>query len=199
LLSNNVKKVNQYKFIRVKNKNIILSEGQRPIWQMVIAAFFYALSIVIIIGFFELANSDFKGERVTLILYSLVLSFFIFLIGFRFSAVNNILFNLENHTYKNEYSVGPIRFGKWRPLPEIEYVSFFKQPLKNEEYIFEINLWYKKNKHFNIYRSNYYESTLEMGFYIADKLNVKLLDATTPNKYKYLDMDTLKEKYKLED
>jgi hypothetical protein len=38
-----------------------------------------------------------------------------------------------------------------------------------------------------------------MGFYIVDKLNVKLLDATRPNKYKYLDMDTLKEKYKLED
>lgn len=34
-----------------------------------------------------------------------------------------------------------------------------------------------------------------MGFYIADKLNVKLLDATIPNNYKYLNLNELKELY----
>ncbi|HHC79340.1 MAG TPA: hypothetical protein ENK46_05620 [Flavobacteriia bacterium] len=183
----------------MKNKNIIISEGQRPIWQMVIAAFFYTIGIaLLILLFIGVMRFDFM-RIIKPGLGVLKISFIAFAMGYGFSVVKAVLFNLENHTYKNEYSVGSIRFGKWRPLPEIKYVSFFKQPLKNEDYIFEINLWYKKNKHFNVYRNDDYEPTLEMGFYIADKLNVRLLDATTPNKYKYLDMDTLKEKYKLED
>ena len=180
----------------MKKKLILISEGERPIWQIIVASLFYTVGIGSLLLFFYRAELAATTATIENILYAIESSFYFFVLGFGFSVVKNVLFNLEENTYKDEYAVGPIRFGKWRTLPKIIYVSVFKQPLVDGSFRFEVNLWYKKNKHFNIYINNNYETTLEMGFYIANKLNVKLLDATIPNNYKYLDLDELKERYK---
>lgn len=53
-------------------------------------------------------------------------------------------FDFENKRYKKQFSVGPLRYGKWRKLQHIEYVSIFKQPINNgAAYIFDINIWLK--------------------------------------------------------
>ena len=181
----------------MKSENIIISEGERPIWQMVIAAFFYTLSFgSLSYWFFILKFKAFDLGIVDVTGWVIAFSVLFLSVGIKFSVINNVLFNLDFNTYKDEYAVGPIKYGKWQALPDVKYVSVFDQPLKEGNYIFEVNLWYEKNKHFNIYRNSHYEPALEMGFHIANKLNVKLLDATVPNNFKYLDMDELKEIYK---
>ena len=179
----------------MKKNLIVISEGERPIWQIIIATFFYTLGIGSLLLFFYQKELVVTQDIAKYIIYSVEFSFYLFALGFGFSVVKNVVFNLEENTYKDEYAVGPIRYGKWRKLPKINYVSVFKQPMVDDSFRFEVNLWYEKNKHFNIYMNNDYDLTLEMGFHIAHNLNVKLLDATIPNNYKYVDLDELNELY----
>ena len=106
-----------------------------------------------------------------------------------------MLFDLENKKFKDQFSVGPFKVGKWQDLPPLNYVSVFN----NTRDFFEINLWYAKNKHFNVYTYYDKEEALKTGYYIANQLNIKFLDATKRNDYKYLDMNALKEKYEQKD
>ncbi|WP_273568338.1 hypothetical protein [Maribacter halichondriae] len=102
-----------------------------------------------------------------------------------FSVVKDVFFDLTQNKYKEQYCVGPIKWGKWKNLPKIDYVSVFKQPKEDGEYIFETNLWYQKNRHFKIYENSDLASVFEMGVSVAKLLHVDLLDATEPNNYKW--------------
>lgn len=84
-------------------------------------------------------------------------------------------FDFENKKYKIEKHVGPIKFGRWKPFKKIEYLSVFN----NGKGFYEINLWYNKNKRFNIINFEELDITLETGKTIAKKLNIDLLDAAT--------------------
>lgn len=184
----------------MEKENVIISEGERPIWQFVIAALFFTLSIFFISYFFyrfgPLIFKNVFAAIVGAMLY-FFLAFCAILMGMRFSAKNTMFFDLENNKFKDQYTVGPFIKGKWKLLPKLEYVSVFK----NSKGFFEINIWHRKNKkytdkHFNIYNYHDEEEALETGYYIAKQLNIKLLDATEKGNFKYLDMVKLKEKYK---
>tara|TARA_R110002073_G_scaffold139232_2_gene289437 strand:- start:224659 stop:225207 length:549 start_codon:yes stop_codon:yes gene_type:complete len=175
----------------MESKSVIISEGERPIWQKVIAALFYTFSIFFIYYFFYTFKFNVENELTKRPAALIELAIYCFLFGFGFSSKNTKFFNLKDEKYKNQYSVGPIKVGKWKALPMLEYVSVFK----NGRDVFEINVWYKRNKHFNIYNYHDEEESLETAYYIANQLNIKLLDATEKNNYKYLDMVKLKDKY----
>lgn len=185
----------------MEKKNVIISEGERPIWQLVIASLFYTLSIFIIAYYFYQFGSIifiYPIRAITATVPFLILAFCAMLVGLRFSMKNIMFFDLENRKFKDQYRVGPFKMGRWKLLPKLEYVSVFK----NTRGFFEINIWYIQHKryrerHFNIYNYIDEEDALESGFYIANQLNIKLLDSTEKNNYKYLDMSELKEKYKL--
>ena len=174
-------------------KNIvIISTKDKPIILVVLAAMFYTIAIFLVgLSFyniqFSLDESIIK-ERISILELIAIFT----LGGISFSVKNTKFFNLEEKKYKNQYSVGPFKVGKWKALPKLDYVSIFKTPRD----IFEINIWHNKNKHFNIYNYFEKEEALEAGYYIANQLHIKLLDATIPNDYNYLDMNELKEKYK---
>lgn len=184
----------------MKEESIIISEGEKPIWKIVIASFFYTLSTFIITYYFYQFGSVILMNPIgalAIAMYYFIVAFSAMLMGLRFSMKNSMFFDLENRKFKDQYKVGPFKMGKWKLLPELEYVSVFK----NTRGFFEINIWHRKNKkytdsHFNIYNYSDEEEALETAFYIANKLNIKLFDATEKNNFKYLDMDKLKEKYK---
>jgi hypothetical protein len=171
------------------SKNTIISEGNRPWWQRVIAAIFYTGIIYVLFIFF--VTLKFSGKTDDLKSSLSILELLIFLVpgALSFSVVRNFLFDLEHKKFKIEYCVGPIRVGKWKDLPNIEYVSVFKQPLKEGKFIFEANLWYQRNKHFEVYSSDNKEAAFEMGIQISKILNVKILDATVPNKHHWVHLD----------
>ena len=184
----------------MEKENVIISEGEKPIWKIVIASFFYTLSIFIITYYFYQFGSVILTNPINslvIAIYYFIVAFSAMLMGLRFSMKNTMFFDLENRKFKDQYKVGPFKMGTWKLLPKLKYVSVFK----NSRSVFEINMWHVQNKrytdkHFNIYNYSDGEEALETAFYIANKLNIKLLDATDKGNFKYLDMVKLKEKYK---
>jgi len=174
--------------------NIIISEGYRPLLHRIIAAILYTVMFFCLFYFFSkfrfTTNTDALKENLNF----LELAIFSFIGSLSFSGFKNVVFDLGKNKYKEEYCIGPIKVGKWKNLPEIDYVSVFKQPLEEGKYIYETNLWYQKNKHFNIYSNVNLEPVFEMGKSVSKILKVDLLDATIPNDYKWVDLnDFLKE------
>ncbi|RYC52115.1 hypothetical protein DN53_09520 [Flagellimonas olearia] len=101
--------------------------------------------------------------------------------------VKSVHFDLKSKKYKMEYSVGPIHIGRWKKLPEVKYVSVFKQPKTNGEFTYDVNLWYANNRHFNVYENSFMEPSYNMGLHIAKSLRVDLLDATDPYDKKWVE------------
>lgn len=104
--------------------------------------------------------------------------------GLRFSVITAVCFDLGGRCYKKEYRVGPVRVGKWKQLPDIEYVSVFKQavtlPGEDDGHVYNVNVWYGHNRHFTIYTKADSKAAYDMALYIASRLKIELLDATDP-------------------
>ncbi|APQ17084.1 hypothetical protein [Maribacter hydrothermalis] len=170
----------------MSKKNIIISEGNRPIWQLIIAAIHYTAIVSLLL--FAIIDFDiaFNSEVIKKGINTFEVIIFLLPGALAFSLVKDVLFDLDKKQYKLQYSVGPIHFGKWEELPEIEYVSVFKQPLVDGNFIYEVNLWYQSNRHFNIYKNENKEKVFLLGKSVAKVLHVNLLDATVPNNYRWI-------------
>src|SRR5690606_21807119 len=125
----------------------------RPLWQLIFAAFFFTAMIIFLGMFFFSFEFTTEDKKIKGNAGLIELAIYAFTAGLSFCVVKDIHFDLKKKTYKIQYCVGPIKVGKWKRLPQIEYVSVFRQLLKNEEHTFEVNLWYGKNKHFNVYQN----------------------------------------------
>lgn len=172
----------------MEKNNIIISEGNRPLWQRIIAALIYTCIIIFLIMFFTDYRFTTNAVHIKNSFSLLEMALILLPTALGFSVVRDWHFDLSKKKYKIVYCIGPLQFGSWNTLPEIDYVSVFKQPKANGEYIYETNLWYNKNKHFNILESEGIEPVFEMGKNVSTILKVKLLDATVPNAYKWVDV-----------
>lgn len=165
------------------NRNeILISQGNRPWWQKVMAAIFFTTTVIFLYYFFlyfNLENEDLlKGS-----FGALNLAIFSFATGVGFSVFRENHFIFEEKKYKTLICVGPVKMGQWKQFERLEYISVFKN---NSRDIFEVNLWYNKNKHFNISIYSEEESALFIGKQLAKKLNIDLLDATNPHNSKWI-------------
>ena len=131
----------------MKNNMVIISTKDKPIWQIVLAALFFTVAIYLVGLFFYSFTFEINEERLNRTLKILPSILIFTLGGISFSQKHTMLFDLENKRFKGQFSVGPFKVGKWQDLPSLDYVSVFK----NTKDFFEINLWYAKNKHFNVY------------------------------------------------
>ncbi|AXG73807.1 hypothetical protein DVK85_05970 [Flavobacterium arcticum] len=117
-------------------------------------------------------------------------SIVLLLLGLRFSLIQNILFDIKHKRFKKEFDIGFTKFGKWKQLPNIEYISVFQQGVSSDSdgdgrksygIIYNVNVWHQTSKHFTIYSNTESDPALEMGKHIAASLNTDLLDATDPH------------------
>jgi len=106
----------------------------------------------------------------------------IFTIGIRPVATQQLLIDLDKNTYKKGYRVGPVNIGKWKQLPQPDYVSIFRQPLKNGKFNYEMNLWYSEIHHIELFYFDDPQLGFETALNVATQLKVLLVDARTPNK-----------------
>lgn len=173
----------------MKAKNVIISEGNRPLWQLVIASIHYTAIFFLLFIFFAKFEFTTNAKVLKGSFGLLELALFLIPSALAFSVVRNFHFDINQKKYKIEYCVGPLRIGNWQPLPVIEYVSVFKQPKADGNFIFEVNLWYNRNLHFNIYESDGLESAFLMGKNVAKVLKVKLLDATSGTNSNWIKSD----------
>lgn len=171
-----------------KKTNVVISERQRPFWQVALAALFFTgtLAQLAYMLWECFSNSNFRAvEWLDTILLS-------FGLGLRFSVVTSLHFDLVKRKYKKQYAVGPIKYGNWEYLPNIEYICVFAQGLSDSDgnrvgVIYDVNVWYNTSKHFTIYSSEELEPAYEMAKYMALKLEVDLLDATIPHDKKWVE------------
>lgn len=175
----------------MEKQNVIISEGNRPLWQRIIAAIHYTAIVYLLFRFFTGFELSSDSEKLKGNLSLLEIVIFLLPSALAFSVIKDILFDLEQKEYKIQYCVGPIRIGKWQALPDIEYVSVFKQPKADGGHIYEANLWYKGNRHFNVYESELLEPAYKMGENIATVLQVNLLDATEANNNKWVKFEDI--------
>jgi len=113
-------------------------------------------------------------------------------IGIMLTGYSKVYFDLANKRFKDQYGVGPLRFGLWQKLPPLNYISVFMNDLMQ----YEVNLWYNKNRHIHIETFWTKEEAIENGFYLANDLGIKLFDASErKTKNKYLNMAELAIKY----
>lgn len=136
-----------------------------------------------------------------------VIGAFLFIIGV-FGAVTNNVFNLvlsgigvflmlregseidlASKKFREIYWIMGLKFGLWKDLPELEYISVFKTKENKRVQamgasanfsnpIFVLNLFYNTNKKIEAYRTSEINDAFENAKYISEIFNIKLLDAT---------------------
>ncbi|WP_034060624.1 hypothetical protein [Lacinutrix jangbogonensis] len=171
-------------------KHIIVSETPRPFWQLPIAALLFTAVIYMVIKdlyYFNWSNNYFRYMSADM----QIIPFFI-AAGIALCSRKKIYVDIENSKFKPTLEVGSLKFGKWKTIHNYEYVSVFHQPLTSGDYTFEVNLWYDKNKHFELYSQNSFEDAMSIGYDLSEQLNINLLDATIPNDFKWIDKEALK-------
>ena len=108
---------------------------------------------------------------------------FCFAGGVHFSVVKTVLIDLDKDQLISRYCLGPFSYDSKDIIPELEYVAVFK----NGKDDFEVNLWYKGNKHYNMYIFELKAQAMEFAEIIVAKLKLDLLDATEKGNSKWVD------------
>ncbi|WP_439151048.1 hypothetical protein [Winogradskyella sp.] len=140
-----------------------------PIWKLILG------TIALVIGVISLFSS-YQG-------------FISIGVGVFLLLVEGSEFNFKNQTYREIKSILGISIGKWKPIPEIEYVSVFRTNetttlrqltaeanVSNE--IIVLNLFYDRNKKIEAYNTYDIDDAFTKAKEIASILNVDILDAT---------------------
>jgi len=140
-----------------------------PIWKLILG------SAALIIGFISLFSS-FKG-------------FILIGMGIFLLLIEGSEFDFKNQKYREIKSVLGISFGKWNPIPNIEYVSVFRTNetttlrsrtaeanVSNE--IIKLNLFYNTNQKIEAYNTYDVNDAFKKAKQIASILNIDILDAT---------------------
>jgi len=177
-------------------KNIFVSEGKRPLWQVIIAALAFTICIAVLVFVIFILYVDHSMNAFGDCVGILGFGFSALLLGIRFSVIVNIYFDLENRLYKKEYAVGPVKIGQWINLPNIEYISVFRQAWTKDSngdgmsdacgHRYDVNVWHDTSKHFTIYSCDEPGPSFEVAKYLAERLKTDLLDATIPNDSKWI-------------
>ena len=154
----------------MKSNEIIIAQRQRPLWQIILAAALYTLCIYAIyqcLSYWSIRWIAYGNAYLELAVVSLGGA-----LGF--SVLTTLCFDLEKKKLKTILSVGFISTAYFSDI-ELEYVSIFK---KNANSPFMVNLWYKKNQHFQMSTFDNFEDAFDFAILLSKRLNIDLLDAT---------------------
>lgn len=174
---------------RALEKEIVVSEGQRPIWQTIIAALLYTLSFGLLFMFAKFIYNNYQTPKNIKGAFGfLKLSIFSFMGALKLSVVKTLFIDFEKEKLKTEYRVGIFSVKYFSEIPKLEYVSVFRHYIEsNESTVFEVNLWYKGNKHFNVSNFEEFQPAMNFGLMFSNKLNIDLLDATEKGNSKWVE------------
>lgn len=130
-----------------------------------------------------------------LFLDNLFWSLLFMVIGVGLLSVSGSEIDLENKRYRTILSCFGINFGKWKPLPNLSYVSVFKTIESRKitavtastsfgTEIYEINAFEHNNFCTNFYKTYDISDAFKVAEHLRMALDLKILDATsTPSKW----------------
>ncbi|WP_299766929.1 hypothetical protein [uncultured Dokdonia sp.] len=167
-------------------EKIIIADTIRPLWQTILAAVcFTACTCVFWLYFSQSPEvTDIETHR-----DYMEMGVFFLITGIGLCYKRGIQIKPLSKEFKATFEIGPLVLGEWKKIPNPEYVSVFQQAVKQGNSIFEVNLWYDTNKHWELYTNTDYRESFIIGFDLSEELDIDLLDATTPNDYKWIDKD----------
>lgn len=109
--------------------------------------------------------------------------------GIFFNLSRGSEFDFINNKYRQIETLMGIKIGKWKPIPDIEYVSVFKTTetttirersaeanVTND--IIKLNLFYNTNQKIEAYETYDLKDAFKKAHDLASLLNVDILDAT---------------------
>lgn len=160
--------------------HIIISESDRPFWQMPLAALCFTLAVALII--MQFSNLEISNNGIRKVARSIELIAILIALGVRYSSKKNVYIDLKKMLFRPTFEVGPLKLGKWTQIKSPEYISVFQS-----QTAYEINLWYQTNKHLELYKRDNYVDALRMAFELSEELKIDLLDATDPHNSRWID------------
>lgn len=172
----------------MKNENgyeLVVSQGKRAIWERALAAvFFTGMIYLLYVDAKMLYYAGINFDTCSLIAESLGSITFCFAGGIAFSMVKAVMIDTDADKLISLYSVGPFSKKIYTKVPVLDYVAVFK----NAKDQFEVNLWYKGNKHYKMYLFETGQPAMIFATQVAKKLKIDLLDATVKNDSKWIDI-----------
>ncbi|MAW95784.1 MULTISPECIES: hypothetical protein [unclassified Leeuwenhoekiella] len=87
-----------------------------------------------------------------------------------------IIFDLSKKRYKSEFYIGPFHWGNWYSFSDLKRIGIFK----NTKDIFELNIWFTNKRYVQFEKFHDYEDALAEARYVAEILELEILDASDP-------------------
>lgn len=122
-----------------------------------------------------------------------MLTAYSYFFAFYTSYTINCYFNFKEGKFKRQVAIGIFKYGKWKPLPELNYVALFSP----DGAVFQINLWYGRNKHWDLYEKYSFDTAFTIAFELSEELNIDLLDSTEPYNFKWVNKEASKAEGKM--
>ena len=152
-----------------KIEDLFISKGYKPWWKLVFPYGCFALAQFCIYDGWEKLTADNDVAAIGIILGWSFTAFILIILGVYFGRVHDYHFDFIKRKYKKVQRVAFIGFGSWKNFKNLEYVSLFE----NLDDLYQINLWYNSNKHFDIDTFWNYEEAVEVATDLADKLEIE--------------------------
>ena len=168
----------------LQKNEILISQNKRPAWHFILGGLFYLAAFgLAFYAFYSLytAPEDYSYEKD--LGGNLTIALLAFVAGLGSSIVRTRYLNLENEKLQTEFRLWFLKIRVQSSMPKLEYVSVFKN--EGAE-VYEVNLWYEGNHHFNVEDFDEAEPAFAFGSQFSEKLNLKLLDATVKGNSKWI-------------
>jgi hypothetical protein len=130
---------------------------------------------------------------IMLVLTGSLFTFIFIAIGLGLNIADGTDINLTNKSIRSFQSLFGIKYGKWKQIPNFEYVSVFKtnesqtirvvtaETTLNSS-VFLVNLFYNRNKHITFYKTTNKTKAFEVADHFKLDLEIDVLDATEKEK-----------------
>jgi hypothetical protein len=110
---------------------------------------------------------------------------------FFISTVDGIQLDLNERKYRKTRFIGDNGLSGWKDLPDVKYLSVFRAIITqtvrgrsgtgvtSKEKVVQINLIHGQQERLKVYQSEDIDEAFEKAKFIAEKLDLKIYDATT--------------------
>lgn len=163
---------------------LIVEPGRNPIWKTLLATGFFSFVVFLLYQlvciYWQHQSDEYTPKQLAGIIECIAYSLSG---GVFFSVMKTVLIDLDKDKLVSRFCIGPFSKDVITPVPQLHYVAVFRHP---KDY-YEVNLWYKGNRHYKMYAFDEKEPAFQFGQMVSDKLKLDLLDATEKGSSKWIE------------
>ena len=173
----------------MKTKDLIIQEPHKKSNKGILIALAYVIVVSLSIYAAVYIAPKPNIEASVIYLYIVWGLGFLFLFTFQYVIRHRVKLNVKQRKMRHIYILSILKFKrKWKNLKHLQYISVFKK--NNNTY--ELNLWDDSNSISNVVTLRDYQDAFKKAFFIAEELNIDVLDATDKGNFKLIDKGNFK-------